>query len=52
MHLPVSYSSSSPMLKTGFTPLYGFPTRSLLLTCLKKKKKKRHQRYLQETLEE
>lgn len=37
--LPVSYSSSSPILKTGFTPLYGLPTRSLLLTCLDIKKK-------------
>lgn len=32
--LPVSYSSSSAMLNTGFTPRYGLPTRSLLLTCL------------------
>lgn len=39
-YLPVSYSSSSPMLKTGLTPLYGFPTRSLLLTCLKQRIKK------------
>lgn len=50
--LPVSYSSSSAMLNTGFTPRYGLPTRSLLLTCLQteskgqklKKQNKTHQR--------